>query len=428
MTQRTPHLCDNFSLQRSSRMNVVRHKRVFEVATSVPSGSLADHPGRWDIYRKWMPVTHRWAYFDHAAVAPLPQPTAEAISKWCQQATQEGDTVWLEWNRDVERVHDLTASMINAEPAEIALVSSTTAGITLVAEGFPWQNGDNVVTLANEFPSNLYPWMNLASRGVETRRVEVHSDGRVDLDRLLAACDGRTQIVSLSWVGFASGFRLDLPKVVEAVHDRGAYIFLDAIQGLGVFPLDVKQVPVDFLAADGHKWMMGPEGAGIFFVRKQHLDMLRPLGVGWNSVTHRHDFSKVELTLRPTAARYEGGSQNMAGFLGLGASLEMLMRFGVSPNRSPVAERILEITDYAVQQLCAAGAAIVSVREDPHRSGIVAFRLDGQDHDTVRGRCLRAGVVLSHRNGCLRISPHAYVNEDDVDRLVAATRGDRDLS
>ena len=118
----------------------------------------------------------------------------------------------------------------------------------------------------------------------------------------------------------------------------------------------------------------------------------------------------------------------MAGFLGLGASLEMLLRFGVSPDRSPVADRILEITAYAVQQLRAAGAAIVSVREDPHRSGIVAFRLDGQDHETVRGRCLRAGVVLSHRNGSLRISPHAYVNEDDVDRLVAATRGDCDLS
>ena len=398
-----------------------------EVARPGPPESLADHPDRWDIYRKWMPVSDRWAYFDHAAVAPLPQPTADAISKWCQQATQEGDTVWLEWNRGVERVHDLTASMIHAEPAEIALVSSTTAGITLVAEGFPWQDGDNVVTLANEFPSNLYPWMNLASRGIETRRVEVDSAGRVDLDRLLAACDGRTRIVSLSWVGFASGFRLDLPKVVEAVHDRGAYIFLDAIQGLGVFSVDVKQIPVDFLAADGHKWMMGPEGAGILYVRQQHLDMLRPLGVGWNSVTQRHDFSKVELTLRPTAARYEGGSQNMAGFLGLGASLEMLMRLGVAPNRSPVADRILEITDYAVQQLCAAGAEIVSVREDPHRSGIVAFRLDGQDHETVRGRCLRAGVVLSHRNGCLRISPHAYVNEDDVDRLVAATRGDGDL-
>ena len=387
-------------------------------AAASTTESLAEHPDRWKIFRQWMPITTNWAYFDHAAVSPLPQPTADAISTWCNQATLQGDTVWPEWNRQVGNVHQVAASLLGAQADEIALVPSTTAGISLVAEGFPWQPGDNVVTLANEFPSNIYPWMNLSDRGVETRRVEVAPDGRVDLDRLLAACDQRTRIVSVSWVSFSSGFRLNLPTVVEAIRNRGIYFFLDAIQGLGVFPLNLGQIPIDFLAADGHKWMMGPEGAGIFFVRKEHLDMLRPLGVGWNSVTHSHDFSKIELTLRPAASRYEGGTQNMAGFLGLGASLRLLQRFGVSPGRSPVADRIVEITDYACEQLRAAGTDVVTIREPEHSSGIVAFRTPGHDHHAIRTYCLQQGVALSHRNGCLRISPHAYVNEEDVDRLI----------
>ena len=142
--------------------------------------------------------------------------------------------------------------------------------------------------------------------------------GRLDLDRLAAACDDRTRIVSVSWVAYASGWRHDLDRLAELVHRRGALLFLDAIQGLGVFPLDVRKTPVDFLAADGHKWLLGPEGAGIFFIRREHLDRLRPVGVGWNSVRGAHDFSRIELLFKDTAARYEGGSQNVAGLSALG--------------------------------------------------------------------------------------------------------------
>jgi selenocysteine lyase/cysteine desulfurase len=379
---------------------------------------MANKTERWADFRQAMPVSRKWAYFDHAAVAPLPSATADAIHTWCTQATEEGDAVWPSWNRGVGKARTLAAEMINAEEAEIALVPSTTAGISLVAEGFPWREGDNVVTLANEFPSNLYPWMNQRFRSVETRRVTVPPDGRVDLDRVLAACDHRTRIVSLSWIGFASGYRLDLPKFVDAVHQRGPYFFLDAIQGLGVFPLDVRQVPVDFLAADGHKWMLGPEGAGIFYLRQQHLDLLRPIGVGWNSVKHRYDFSKVDLDLQATAARYEGGTQNMAGFLGLAASLSLLRDLGLRYDRSPLSTRIIALNNYACERLRARGATIVSPCGTSHQSGILSFQLPGCDHDAIRTQCLQQGVILSHRGGCLRMSPHAYNNEADVDRLI----------
>jgi selenocysteine lyase/cysteine desulfurase len=366
-----------------------------------------------------MPVADRLAYFDHAAVAPLSGPAQAAVVKWSQQAAELGDTVWPDWARRVEQVRQRAAAMIGATPQEVALVPNTTTGINLVAEGFPWQPGDNVVTLANEFPSNLYPWMNLASRGVATRAVPV-DEPAVDLQRIEAACDRRTRIISISWVGYATGWRVDVQQVVQLAHRRGILVFLDAIQGLGVFPIDVADLGLDFLAADGHKWMLGPEGAGVFYVRAEHLERLRPLNVGWNSVANPQDFSQHQWTPRPEAARYEGGSQNMLGIAALGASLDLLSDLGLTATRSPPAERILEVNRLLAERLRSSGASLHSSLQPEHASGILAFRLPDRDPVAVRRQCLEAGVVLSVRNGCLRASPHAYTNEDDVQRLIAA--------
>ncbi|MCI0361713.1 MAG: aminotransferase class V-fold PLP-dependent enzyme, partial [Planctomycetaceae bacterium] len=288
-------------------------------------------PGR---LRGLMPIAQRLAYFDHAAVAPLPAPTRDAIQTWLTQATEQGDVAWHEWAARIEQLRATAARLIGAQPAEIGLVPNTTTGISLVAEGYPWREGDNIVTLVNEFPSNQYPWMNLASRGVETRRVAV-SGGVVDLDEIAAACDARTKIVSVSWVGYATGWRIDPAAVGELCRRRGCLFFLDAIQGLGVFPLDVHAAGVDFLAADGHKWMLGPEGAGLLFVKQDHLNLLRPLNCGWNSVVAGSDYTRIDLTLKPAAARYEGGTQNSSGMIGLAASLDLLANLGLSPSASP---------------------------------------------------------------------------------------------
>jgi selenocysteine lyase/cysteine desulfurase len=362
-----------------------------------------------------MPITRRWAYLDHAAVSPLPEPTRATLVAWADEAALDGDVSWPQWARQVEGLRDSAAALIHADPREIALIRNTTEGVNFVAEGYPWQPGDNVVLPADEFPTNQYPWMALAERGVEIRRVPAENDG-VSLDRLVAACDRRTRIVAVSWVSYCHGWRHDLRELVEAVHQCGALVFLDAIQGLGVFPLDVRQTPVDFLAADGHKWLLAPEGAGLFFARHEHLNRLRPIGVGWNSVVQAYDFNRIELTLKDSVARYEGGSQSMVGMLALKTSLELLAGIGASA----LGQRIIEITDLACLRLKQVGAIVHTNRSDGHKSGIVSFSLPDKDPVMLRQRCLAQGVVVSCRAGRLRLSAHAYNNAEDIERLVAA--------
>jgi cysteine desulfurase/selenocysteine lyase len=372
-------------------------------------------------FRAAMPITARAAYFDHAAVAPLPSPSRDAVRRWLDEATEKGDPVWTTWANRMEEVRRTAAALVNAQPSEIALVPNTTTGISLVAEGYPWQSGDNVVTLANEFPSNQYPWMNLASRGVEVRRVPVDG-GVVDLDRLAAACDQRTKILSLSWVGYATGWRVNVADIAALCRQRGCLFFLDAIQGLGVFPLDVRADGVDFFAADGHKWMLGPEGAGLLFIRQEHLKLLRPMIVGWNSVTQGTDYTRIELNIKGETARYEGGSQNMIGFTGLGASLDLLAKLGLGPKSSPIADQVLAITDYACQRLQELGATLLAPRAAGHKSGIVTFQLAGLDPNDIRRRLEVAGIIVRCRAGGVRISPHGYASGEEVDHMIEELR------
>jgi selenocysteine lyase/cysteine desulfurase len=368
-----------------------------------------------------MPVTARLAYFDHAAVGPLPEPTRAAMAQWLQEAAEVGDTVWPEWNRRLEQARTHAAALIGAETDEIALIPNTTAGINYIAQGFAWQPGDNVVTLANEFPSNAYPWLNLAHFGVECRLVEVPG-GVVDLNRIEAACDSRTRILALSWVGFASGYRIDVNEFAEFCRRKNIRFFLDAIQGLGVFPLDVRTAGVDFLAADGHKWLLGPEGAGVMYIRREMLDLIRPVHVGWNSVVKPFDFDRIDLRIKPTASRYEGGAANMAGQIGLAASLGLLRELGVSPNTSPVGECVLDIARHAREELLKIGATILSPCVEGHESGIVTFTMPASEPMPIRERLMAAGIVVSCRGGGVRISTHGYNNADDVAQLVEVVR------
>lgn len=376
----------------------------------------SQNDGLWDQFRRMMPCAEAWSYFDHAAVAPLSLPAQSALTNWAKEFAEHGAVNWPQWVAELEHLRRRAAELMHAETAEVALTHNTTEGINLVAEGFPWRSGDNVVLFDDEFPSNVYPWLNLASRGVEVRRVP--GGDRPQLDQLAQACDNRTRIVTVSWIGYAGGYRHNLDELAQLTHERGALLFVDGIQGLGVFPLDVRKTPIDFLAADGHKWLLGPEGAGLFFLRREHLDRLRPLGLGWNSVVQAYDFSKIDLRLKSTAARYEGGSYNMPGLLALGASLEMMADY--PPEQ--IARRLLDLTDAICRRLPEVGGVCSSCRDHEHASGIVSFDLPGRNLSEVRRHCREQNVVLSCRGNRLRVSPHAYNNAEDIDRLFAALK------
>jgi selenocysteine lyase/cysteine desulfurase len=371
----------------------------------------------WEKLRAEFPITRRWAFFDHAAVAPITARAQKALIDWAADMAENGDVQEHLWVKRIEQVRELAGQLLDADPLDIAFIKNTSEGIGIVAEGFPWRPGDNVVTAAEEYPANIYPWMNLASRGVELRMVSSR-DGRVWLDDIKSAMDGRTRLVSLSFVEFASGFRNDLDAVAALCRERGVFFFVDAIQGLGVFPLSVRKTPNDFLSADGHKWLLGPEGAGIFYIRRDLVDLLHPVGIGWNSVVGSRDFSRVDFRLKPHAGRWESGSLNVGGLAALGASLELLLEIGIPA----IAQRVLELTDYLCSQAERAGLEVFSSRGPGDKSAIVSLLIPGADLSGIVPEFKSRGVVINKRAGRIRVSPHCYNTIAEIDRLIELLR------
>lgn len=369
----------------------------------------------WDEFRRLMPVTRRWVFLDHAAVAPLPSTAADALAEFGADLRDHGIASHRRWVQRISEVRRLAARLLNARTEEIAFIKNTSEGICFVAEGFPWRPGDNVVIAAEEYPSNQYPWMNQASRGVECRRVPSRGN-RIVVDDIREAIDSHTRIVSLSFVEFASGFRNDLMTIGAMCRERGIYFFVDAIQGLGILPLDVRRCPVDFLAADSHKWLLGPEGIGVFWIRADLIDMLHPISVGWNSVVDPLDFTRIDFHLKPTAERWEGGAPNGAGIHALGASLELLLRYGVSA----LEERVLSLTEELCERSVRAGMRVFSSRRPGEASGIVSLETPGRDPAEMVRRCRARNVIVNHRAGRLRVSPHAYNTEGDLEQFLEA--------
>ncbi len=385
--------------------------------SQAPAFTVEAEPWRW--WREQMPITRRWAYFDHAAVSPLPRGAAQAIRDFAQEASDESDTLWPKWAGEVEALRDEMAEFLNVGNDEIALIPNTSYGINLIAEGIRWQPGDNVVVPYGEFPANLFPWLNQRRHGVEVRIIG-NRDDIVDERALIDAIDSRTRLVAASWVGYSSGYRIDLDRVVDETHRRGALFFLDAIQGLGVFPLDLGETHVDFLAADGHKWLLGPEGAGVAMIRREHLKNLTCVPVGWNSVRSAMKFSHAEFELRPAASRYEIGSQNMVGMRALRKSFEIFRRVAGAHGREAIGERVLQLAGTLHDLLSAMGARTSVAQNRSSRSGIVTFAFDGIAAERIRSAALAQQVVVSCRGIGVRASVHAYNDEADIHRLVAA--------
>lgn len=367
-------------------------------------------------YRDEFPVTREWAFLNHAAVAPLSRRARERFVQWADDYTNHGNVREAEWYREVESVRAAAARLINAAPEEVAFLKNTSEGLALVAEGLDLQPGDSVVTVGREFPANIYPWLHLQSRGVSVHSVPPGDQGRIAIDDLAAAIDSTTRLLSISFVQYASGFRSDLAAIGELCRERGVLFCVDAIQGLGVHPVDVGGMQIDFLAADGHKWLVSPEGAAIFYCRRELLERLRPTTVGWKSVANYGAFHQIDFRFPPTAARFECGSLNVAGIVAMGASLQLFEEVGVSE----IERRVFGITEELTARLAAAGAAVYSSRRPGEWSGIVSFDWPGGDPKRVKLHCLKRQVMISYRDGRLRASPHFYNDATDVDALLDA--------
>ncbi len=367
----------------------------------------------WNLLRDEFPITRNYNFLNHAASAPLCRRAAEAMRRY---VTHAEDCSYLRGGffKQVERVRQQAAELIHANADEIAFTKNTSEGISFVANGLHWQSGDNVVISNAEFPANVYPWQALRNAGVQVHMV-LEEDGRIPLERLVEAINSRTRIVSISSVQFASGFRTDLATLGEHCQSKGVFLCVDAIQSLGVLPIDVKAMNIDFLSADGHKWLCAPESSGIFYVRKEIQGYLRPTTIGWLSVKDPFRYGKYQFEFADSARRYEAGSYNMAGVFGLGGALEMVPEIGLEN----ITRRLLALTQRLATGLREKGYRIVSSRHANEASGIVAFVSDSHDHDQLQRHLeLEHRIVIAVRCGRLRASPHYYNSEREIDQLL----------
>jgi cysteine desulfurase/selenocysteine lyase len=368
------------------------------------------------------PVLRHWHFFNHAGVSPLPKVVADAMRKFCAEG-EAGAYLTTTWYQDIEKLRHSAAELMNADRDEIAFVKNTSEGISIVANGIDWQWGDRIITTEVEYPANVYPWMEVVrNRGAKLIMVpeETDAQGRrsVPVEKILKeAEDPRTKLVALSHVEFASGQRHNLQRIGEFCHENKKMFCVDAIQTLGVLPVDVRTMHIDFLSADGHKWLLGPEGAGVFFCRRELIERTRPLMVGWMNVINALDYGNYNYTLRADAGRFECGSHNVCGLMGLKASLEMLKSLGVEA----IGNRLKSLTDRLITGLEAKGYQIISPRGLGAWSGIVSFKSPAHKHEEIV-RTLRKDhrVEIALREGRLRASPHFYNSEQQIDHMLEA--------
>lgn len=365
------------------------------------------------------PILNHWAFFNHAGVSPIPSPAADALRAYAHAATT---TVYLgsNWYGDVENCRKLCAKMIGAHRDEIAFVKNTSEGISIVAHGIDWQWGDVIVTTAVEYPANMYPWMEVCrTRGAVLQLVkeETAEDGSriVPTDKILeAASNPRCKLVALSHVEYASGQRHDMERIGKYCREHGKLFCVDAIQSIGITPVDVRAMNIDYLSADGHKWMLGPEGAGFFYCRKELIERTRPLMLGWMNVINAQDYGNYDFTLKSDAGRFECGTYNIPGILALYVSLQLLDRVGVTM----IYDRIQTLCDHLVRGLEKKNYEIITPRQQEMRSGIISFNSRGHVHEWITKKLREHKVEIVRREGRLRASPHFYNTEAQIDKLI----------
>jgi cysteine desulfurase/selenocysteine lyase len=363
------------------------------------------------------PVTRERIFLAHAGVAPLPGPTVEALKLEAERASISQETT--EYLAQIEAIRRVGARLINAGSDEVALLGPTSLGLNLVANGIDWKEGDEVIFYPDDYPANVYCWQALAARGVRLVPLQPERLGEITPDLVRKFLSPRTRLVALASCHFLSGFRLDYESISEETSRRGILFCLDAIQSLGATTIDVRHI--DFLAADSHKWMLGPLGAGIFYVKRRHFETLRPSLLGSWNVNSPGFVAQPDIVFETTARRYEPGALNLLALYGMKASLELLLGLGVKQ----IEARLLDLRSFAEEKFLSSGFRVLGhANRRSQKSGITTIAIDDPEKATAQARKLkenRVDVSLRQtRSGisCLRLSPHFYNTESEIEEVV----------
>jgi len=360
------------------------------------------------------PVLREITFLNHAGVSPVPARSAQAMRDVVGELERFGPLYQKKDQQRLEWLRTAAARLLHCSSDEIAFVKNTTEGLCLVAEGLPWRPGDNVVTADHEFPANVYPWRSLESRGVELRIVP-ENDCRFEVQDFADAIDEHTRLLTVSAVEFSTGFRMPLEQLGRLCRARGVLFCVDAIQALGAMPFDVERMGIDFLSADGHKWLLGPEGFGIFYCRRDRIPALSNCVLGWVGVENPSDYDRTDQPWVPTARRFEEGSHNLIGAVGLAGAVELLLEVGIEQ----IEQRVLALTRRLIEGLEARGCEIFTPREDNARLGIVSFRHPTEPSGRLFQRLLDRKIIAAHRREWVRVSPHFYNNEAQIDAVLS---------
>jgi selenocysteine lyase/cysteine desulfurase len=361
--------------------------------------------------REQFPITKNKIFLNHAAQSPLPKPVADAVHRFADDFSNFGTTS-IEWN---DGGKPFFAKLIRAKPEEIAFVENTSIGMNIAANVLHYTPDSKIVTTDLEYPTVVYPWLR-KSLGVKVHYVK-NVDGKILLEDMKRAVDDKTVAVAVSHVEYVNGFRHDLRALSEIAHEHGAYLIVDAIQSAGAMQIDVKKDDVDFLATACYKWLLSPQGAGYLYVNKELIEKFEPPLVGWASVKpevfETLDFWDIwSLKLSETASRFEVGSPSFISLTGAAESLKILLNFGIEN----IEKRILKITDHLIESVKSAGLKLQTPEEPQHRSGIVNFKIDKAKE--IAESLNRKGIIVSARAHGLRVSPHFYNTEEEIDKFM----------
>lgn len=370
----------------------------------------------WDQVREQFPALHDWTYLNTATFGPVPRCANEAMERHQRRRDERACLDFLDWFDDADEVRALAARLMGAAASDIAFVPSTGHALGCLLAGIDWKSGDRVVALADEFPNNTYNGHALAKRGVEFVEVPLPG-GEFCLDRFWAAIDSSTRLVLMSTVNYASGLRPPVAELGRRLRERGVLFYVDATQSLGALPTDVRAIGADVLAAHGYKWLCAPTGIGVAYFRPEVREWLAPSVYSWRS---HQDWRRVDdlhhgpPQLPTEAQRYEGGQLNFAGIYALGAILHMQLDLG--PDQ--IEQRLQTLAAYGRDVLRGSGATFASDSLSYYDSPILAARFEGRDVSRLAERLREDRVVVSARHGALRVSPHFFNNEADLDRLA----------